>query len=311
MRDDRYFQFPLFLLRDLMTDKKSTLNDIISYGLYSYSETIQTNIVDVITQLMYCYYRQSNDMPIDLHRTMQRYIDNEMLCLDEEYYGFDSIHFHPEKEIEQLTEIFKDDSDFRNEAIEFVKIRKSYSYLGVVGNFENCLIVGKKIQSKIPKGEPMPMISKNQLFEFRDNDKTEFELMQFAINIGIRSIIGESSYSKTNKQLILCRAFGYNTIKHLPESMPEVYRKYSNRYHIDRVLQRLEVDNWNLIFYGRHIRGIYIGIKNRVSLESLIKIAEKKKDKTRIEELKATKNAIVKKVLNDIQKQKEHHHAQQ
>ncbi len=307
MRDDRYFQFPLFLLRDLMTDKKSTLNDIIKYGLYSYSETIQTNMIDVITQLMYCYYRHRNDLTGNLQKSMQLYIGNGKLCLDEDYCGFDSNNFYPENEINQLTEIFKNDIDFQNEAIEFIKIRKSYSYFGVDGDYEKCIIVGKEIQSEIPKGEPMPMVNKNQLFEFRDNDKTEFELMQFAVNIAIRSIIGERSYSKTNKQLILCRAFGYNTIKHLPESMPEVYRKYSNRYHIDKVLQRLEVDNWNLIFYGRNIRGIYIGIKKRISLEKLIEVAEKKKYKTRIEELKATKKATLQKVLNDIQKQKEHH----
>ena len=33
MTDEKYFQFPLFLMRDLMTDKNKVLNDIIRYGL--------------------------------------------------------------------------------------------------------------------------------------------------------------------------------------------------------------------------------------------------------------------------------------
>ena len=305
MTDKKYFQFPLFLLRDLMTDKHKALNNIISYGLYAYSETLQPEIKQVMTQLMYCYYRNQKEMPKDLLRTMQRYIDNETLLLDEDYNGFvgNNKEFNPEYEIEQLTPIFEADIDFQNKAIEFYKIRQAYNYIGVTGDFENSLKVGKQIQSTIPKGEPMPMINKNQLFEYRDDEKTEFELIQFAVNIAIRSIIGQSSYTKTNKQMILCRAFGYSTIKYLPETMPAIYYKYSNRYHIDKVVQKLEIDNWNLSFYASNMRGMYIGLKDKISLENLIETAEMKKEKTKIENLKAVKKLAQHKALIKIRQQ--------
>jgi len=302
MTKNKYFQFPLFLLRDLMTDKHKALNNILCYGLYAYSETLQPEIKQVMTQLMYCYYRNQKEMPKDLLQTMQRCIDNETLLLDEDYNGFvgNNKEFNPEYEIEQLTEIFEADIDFQNKAIEFYKIRQAYNYIGVAGDYGNCLKVGKQIQSTIPKGEPMPMLSKNQLFEYRDNDKTEFELIQFAVNIAIRSIIGKSSHTKTNKQMILCRAFGYISSKHLPETMSEVFSKYSNRYHIDKVLQKLEIDNWNLIFYANNMRGIYIGLKDKITLENLIETAESRKEKNRIENLKAVKKLAQQKVLIKI-----------
>jgi hypothetical protein len=298
MTNDRYFQFPLFLLRDLTTDKNKALNNIIKYGLYSFGEKINQDLNEVIRQLMYCYYRDTNVLPNDLIKLIDRYVDK-----DEDYNGFNGSEFNPEYETEQLIEIFKTDVNFQAKAIEFYKIRQAYSFMGITGNFENCLSVGKQIQDTIPKGEPMPMINKNQLFEFRDEDKTEIELMQFAVNIAIRSIIGEKAYSKTNKPMILCRAFGYSSIKLIPEAMPELFYKYSKRYHIDKIILKLELGNWNLIFYGNNMRGMYIGFENKITLDKLAETAEMKKDKTKIENLKAAKKAAQEKALIKIKKQ--------
>ncbi len=299
MTNDRYFQFPLFLLRDLMTDKNKALNNIIRYGLFSFAEKINPNMNEVIRQLMYCYYRDRADMPNDLIKLIDGHVNT-----DEDYNGFNGTEFKPEYETEQLIEIFQSDSKFEAMAIEFYKIRQAYSFIGVTGNYQNCLSVGRQIQANIQKGEPMPMIDKNQLFEYRDSEKTEIELMQFAVNIAIRSIIGEKNYSKTNKEMILCRAFGYKTKNHLPETMPDIFRKYLNRYHIDKVLQKIELGNWNLIFYANNMRGMYIGFKSKISLEKLIEIAEMKREKKKLEDLKAAKKTAQEKVLIKIQQQR-------
>ena len=295
MTNDRYFQFPLFLLRDLMTDKNKALNNIIRYGLFSFAEKINPNMNEVIRQLMYCYYRDRADMPNDLIKLIDGHVNT-----DEDYNGFNGTEFKPEYETEQLIEIFQSDSKFEAMAIEFYKIRQAYSFIGVTGNYQNCLSVGRQIQANIQKGEPMPMIDKNQLFEYRDSEKTEIELMQFAVNIAIRSIIGEKNYSKTNKEMILCRAFGYKTKNHLPETMPDIFRKYLNRYHIDKVLQKIELGNWNLIFYANNMRGMYIGFKSKISLEKLIEIAEMKREKKKLEDLKQAKKIAQEKVLKKI-----------
>ncbi|MEI8274213.1 MAG: hypothetical protein WCG08_16490 [Paludibacter sp.] len=300
MTNDRYFQFPLFLLRELMIDKNKALNDIIRYGLYSFAEKINPDLNEVIRQLMYCYYRNRADLPNDLIDLIESYIDTEKLLTDEDYNGFNGTEFNPEFETEQLTEIFQSDSEFEAMAIEFYKIRQAYSFMSITGNYQNCLSVGRQIQANIQKGEPMPMINKSQLFEYRDEDKTEFELMQFAVNIAIRSIIGEKTHSKTNKEMILCRAFGYKTKNHLPETMPHIFRKYLNRYHIDKVLQKIEIGNWNLIFYANNMRGMYIGFKSKISLEKLIEIAEMKREKKKLEDLKQAKKIAQEKVLKKI-----------
>jgi len=301
MTDDRYFQFPLFLLRDLFIDKYTALNSIIQYGLYSFSVRVHPSMNDVTKQLMYCYYRKKSDLPKDLLKKVQSYVDNGELDLNGDYEGFGDEGFNPEVEIEQLLEIFNFDINFKDKAIEFYKIRQAFIYLGIKGNIEKSLEIGKKIHDKIPKGEPMPMINKTQLFDFRDNEKSEFDLMLFAVNIGIRSIIGQNTNRFTNKKMILSRAFGYKSTKCLPETMPELFSKYSQRHHIDRVLRKLELGNWNLITYSHNMRGMYIGLKNKISLENLIEIAESSRTKNKIEDLKVAKSALREKAIIKIQ----------
>ena len=302
--EGKYFQFPSFLLRDFMTDKERVLNNIIRYGLYCYSEKLDCVKSAVAKQLMYCYYSNRSKLTNYLLQALERYVNDDIITLDDCYHGFvgNCKEFNPFTEIEEILNIFDTDIKFKDQAFEWYKIRQAYNFIGVNGNYENCLIVGKKIQDSIPSGEPMPMMNKSQLFEFRDNDKTERDLIQFAVNIGIRSIIGTKSYCKTNKEMIVCRAFGYNTIKHLPTSLPQLLCKYSNRYHIDKVLQLLELNNWNLIFYSHNMRGMYIGLKDKISIESLIEIAETKKLKNRIEKLKNEKQIARERVLQQLNK---------
>lgn len=299
-QDDKYFQFPLFLLRDLWTDKHKALNNIIDYGLYYFAVKSKYDKENVARQLIYCYYRERDNLTNDLIVLIDEYAENGQIDIDEGYSGFVSDIKYAETETEQLLQIFETDSDFENKAIEFHKIRQAFKFIGVTGNYYSALRIGKKIHSMIPAGEPMPMVNKHHVFEFRDNDKTELELMLFAANIAIRSIIGTGTHAKTNKAMILCRSFGYKSIKQIPDKMPEVYKKYSNRYHIDKVLQYLMLYNWNLIFYSNNMRGIYVGIKNRISLEELIETAERKKKKNKLQALKAKEKAIKEKVLIKI-----------
>lgn len=299
--ENRYFQFPLFLLRDLMTDKNKAMNNIIRYGLFSFAEKSKYDINDVIRQLIYCYYRNRAEIWDDLYQMVDSHVQSGDIEIDEDYSGFKGwAEFDPEIETLSIEEIFKTDSAFRDKAIDWHRVRQSYSFMQIEGDYQNAFNVGKKIHSTIPAGEPMPMVDKKLLFEFRDSEKSEFEMMQFVVNIGIRSIIGEKNFVKTNKLMILCRAFGYNTIKDLPNQMPDVYYKYSKRYHIDKVLERLELDNWNLHFYSHNIRGIYVGFKKKISLEDLIRFAEMKKRKNKIQDLKNAKKAAREKVLQQI-----------
>lgn len=308
MSDERYLQFPLSMLRNLFADKLKTINDIIEFGIYRFSKKQDYNLLEVARQMMYCFYRKQGDLTNDLRRMIQRYIDSENIYFDEDYNGFAGSEFNPETEIRQITELFEADTDFKEKAIEFYQIRQAYSFLGIKGNFENCLKRGKEIEKTIPEHEPYPSVNKSKLFEYRDENKTEFDLMQFACYIGIRSILGVKSYCRTNKEMILCRAFGYASKKHLPVTMnpdiKELFNKYLKRYHIDKVLQSLQL-NWNILIYSHNIRGLYIGSENlekKITLDSMALLAETQKKKNQIAELKKRKHEATEKALQQLNK---------
>lgn len=299
--NEKYFQFPLFLLRDLIEDKEKTLNNILIYGAYSFSQKLYSNLKATAKQLMYEYYR--GNLPKDLLNSLQSYINEDIIEIDEDFSRFNGNEFNPEVEVEQLLVIWQTNTKFKNRAIEFYKTILAFRFTRIIGNYQNVIDIGEQIKNTINPGEPMPMINKELLFQYRDNDKTEFELIQLACYIGIRSILGKKSYCKTNKPMILCRAFGYSSNKTLPEEMPPLFIKYSNRYHIDRVLKSIELNNWNLHFYSNQMRGLYVGIKNKISLETLVLTAETNKQKNKVEKLKQDKNNAKQKALQQFYKE--------
>ncbi len=305
--DERYLQFPLFMLRELFIDRQKTIAEIISYGIYHFSKNQKYDLSDVAKQMMYCYYRKQGDLTNDLRRMIQRYIDSENIYFDEDYNGFAGSEFNPVLELEQILRLFENDNNFKEKAIEFYQIRQACSrdLLNITCNIDACLRRGKEIERTIPEGEPYPSINKSLFFDFRDHEKTEFDLMQFACYIAIRSILGEKPYCRTNKEMILCRAFGYKSNKELPATMnpviKELFDKYNKRYHIDRILQSLEL-NWNILIYSHNIRGLYIGLSKKITLESMIVQAETKKKKKQIDALKKRKDEAREKALQQLNK---------
>jgi len=310
MSDERYLQFPLCLLRNLFADKLKTINDIIEFGLYRYAKKQDYDLFEVARQMMYCFYRKQGDLTNDLRRMIQRYIDSENIQIDDDYNGFSGSEFNPETEIGNIMELFNTDNNFMEKAIEFYQIRQACSrdLLNITCNFDYVLKHGKEIEKTIPEGEPYPSINKSLFFDFRDHEKTEFDMMQFACYIAIRSILGEKPYCRTNKEMILCRAFGYKSNKELPATMnpviKELFDKYNKRYHIDRILQSLEL-NWNILIYSHNIRGLYIGLSKKITLESMIVQAETKKKKKQIDALKKRKDEAREKALQQLNKEQQ------
>jgi len=306
--NEKYLQFPLFLLREMITNKEETINNIIRYGIYRYSTKFSYSIEDATKQMIYYYYRKQSELTPYLLTTAKKYIKKKLLVLDEDYNGFSGDAFNPEYEYEQLEKIFETDIEFQNNVIEFYQIHLAYTSLGVSGNKENCLKVGKEIEKQVKQNEPMPMISKSLLFEFRDKDKTEFELIQLIAFIAVKSILGTKSSVKTNKKHIVSRMFGYASIKHLPETLkPNIkalFQKYSLRYHIDKLLQTLEL-NWKVLTYSNNIRGMYVAMENKINIENLALIAETKKQTNRIEALKQSKKDAKEKALQQLKKRQQ------
>ena len=301
--NERYLQFPLFLLNEIFTDKEAAINDILKYGIYNYSTKFEVKPYEVAKQLIYDLYR--GELSKDLKRQINA-LKSDVIGCNEDYNGFNADGtFEPTDEIEVLLEKFADDIQFYKNATEHYRLHLAYQSLGISGNKEQCAKVAKDIRKRIPKAEPMPMINPKFLFEFRDKDKTEYDLIQLVGFIAVKSILGVKKYAKTNKAHIVCRMLGYSSVKHIPDTLTanikDLLHKYSQRYHIDKLILQLEL-NWNVLTYSNNLRGMYVAISNKTTIEQLALIAETQKQKHKVEALKRAKNEAKEKALQQLNK---------
>jgi hypothetical protein len=98
--------------------------------------------------------------------------------------------------------------------------------------------------------------------------------------------------------------FGYANQKEVPAKWSckvtkRLYDKYSKRYHIDKVLQELEL-SWGVLLYGKDMRGIYAGFASKITLQQLVTVAEGKKKRFVSEQLKLKKEQARKIALAEL-----------
>lgn len=301
----KFFQVPICMLKEITTDKQTALTKIISYGICVLSVTIKVESESkAATQMMYDYYRHKDRLTPELLKMLERYINKGLIDIDDDFNGFSGDTFSPEWELESLIPLLTKDSKFRNAAIQHYQLKTAFNVLGISGNYGATLKHALKIKNEIPDNEPFAMIKTSILFDYRDNNKSEFELMQLLCFIAISSILGKKQYIRTNKNHILSRMFGYRSVKALPDNVPELHFKYSNRYHMDKLLLSIET-NWNVLIYSNRMRGIIIGNGNKTTLESIIYHAESRKMKNKVELLKQAKNEARERVLQQLKQEQQ------
>lgn len=172
---------------------------------------------------------------------------------------------------------------------------------------------GKMLNNSIPERNPLTSINTNMIFDFYKNYKTEFDISCFLAFAAIKSILGKKDYCKTNKELIIARIFGYNSINDLQYSnikpdrynkdktkKYELFLKYSKRYQIDKILNQLQTD-WNLRLFSSHCRGFYLSFG--LSLEQLAKINIEAKKSTKLNELRNAKKEALKAAKESLKNQ--------
>lgn len=314
--DKNYFQFPLHLLRDLLTDKHKCLNNIISYGVYAFANTYSINKELMFKQTIYKYFRRKDELPSSIVERFNEYEEyGELSDHSDISQLFDTKgNFDAETQVLEFYEIFENDIEFFDELVDWYKGVMVYKKFGIKGDYIYTYSQGKKIAETILPKEPIPMMNKDKLFEYRDQNKSEYELLKFAVNIGIRSILGKKSYCKTTKDMIFSRAFGYKDIKQLEANKKKIGKYYELyfdkgkpgkvRYHTDKILDEIEIENWNLFKYSNNsMRGLYIAKKRNIKLERVIEMAKERNRKYRIKKMKDQKRAIEKEVINRLSKQ--------
>jgi len=282
----KFIFFPISLMNGFFDKKEETINRILDYGIFNLCLKINANLNDVATQLMYGYYRKRNDLSHELAEIMDKYVDEGKLLIDEDYEGFAGNEFQPDYELDTLIPLLEKDEKFRYLAVEYTVSKHVMSRAGIGGFYENVLENGKKISEEINPKEPSVSVDFKKLFEYRDTEKTEQQMIQLAAFIAVKSILGKKPYCRTTKAMILSRMFGYPKIQ---ESINHVlFTKYQKRYHFTKLMESLN-ESWGILNYSHYMRGMYIGYVKKISLEKLIEIAETKKNKSKIMQEKKRK----------------------
>lgn len=293
MKETRYVQFPLYLLRGLHHDYKKAIEDIICSGVYLFSIKIQCTDEVLARQIIYWNYRGGMS---DTFQESFNSLEWEYVGYDEYYNGFSGASFDPdEEEVSEMIKVLRENIKFKREALINYKLDRAHKFLKLKVNYWG-YIRGEKLIEETPDKEPMPMVSAKLLFKYYNNDKSKLEVEQLAAFIGLKSILGQREVCKSNKAHILARMFGYSSAKDIHENnvMGVVFAKYQKRYHMDKLLEALR-DHWHFKTYSEKMRGFVMGVGSNLKYETLIRYhdkiktsSKKKKRKEEIERAEAT-----------------------
>jgi hypothetical protein len=176
-----------------------------------------------------------------------------------------------------------------SDALRFFGIR--------ISDFSIRLNKVKDLFYTIPIGSPYVGIERDIVYDYYNNEKSEFDIICLSAFLCIRSILGTKSYCKTNKYLIHARMLGYSTPKDLPSNLTPLEEKYKIRWHMDKVMQELQTD-WYLKTISNHQRGMYVSFD--LSLDELAAKSEMNKQFTKAKKLKALKKEAIQKAKTQL-----------
>ncbi|MDR0694141.1 MAG: hypothetical protein LBF81_02440, partial [Prevotellaceae bacterium] len=156
------------------------------------------------------------------------------------------------------------------------QMRAAGKFLHVkIGNIDTVIHNGEGLYNQYQK-ENYCGINTNIIWDYKEHNKTDYQIALFCAFCATRSIIGKSEYKKTNIKMIVARMFGYNNYSEMVADTPNITaknvnkriiesrkkeiaerEKYLTRYHYDKILSDLEI-KWGLKRYSDHTRGMLI-----------------------------------------------------
>lgn len=305
-KETKYVHFPVNMIPSIISDTDKTIETAICYGVIRYSEKLEVELEEACRQLMYCFYRQKDTIPLWLIDKVLDRINVGSLSIDEGYSQFTDTSFEPASELEDLKKILDEDEGFKESIIQFHRVRQSLWFFDLSSRFSIQYVIntGMKIKNNLQSKEPIVSANLDVLLSFCKNEnKNENDKIHFIGFLAIKSIIGEKEFVKTNKKLILARMMGFKTYLDIePDKLNEpqsyIFERFSHRYHMDNLITMLELD-WHLITYSNKVRGIYLAI-DKISLDDLALYVEKQKKKARLIELKKMKNEAKNKAIKRL-----------
>ena len=151
-------------------------------------------------------------------------------------------------------------------------------------------------EQKEQKNEAMTGIETSIFFDYKNNEKTEFEKVVLLAYLSIKSILGTKTYCKTNKELLFSRMSGSTKTT---SSINNELVKYLTRYNFEKIITELSYD-WNLKYYSYYTKGFYVSFK--LTSAELITKGEANRQSNRIKFLKSEKAEIRKKYCSTLNK---------
>jgi hypothetical protein len=269
-----YIIFPVAMLPEIFSDRQQAINNMLDYGA---GYKAQSSNIDFSKALSLTLYDHLNGK--ETPNLIEFFVESSHIyrcdVFDIDGLFNESLIFEAWNEF--AVNIYSEDITAEKEEImAYGKMRDALKYLKMKQDVGTALRRFAKLER--PGKEVFVMMKSDTVISYRNEMKTDFELVLFCVYASIRSIIGSKHLAvKTNIEFVLKRAFGNNE---------ELIKKYSTRRMYTKIMEELEL-NWGLKKYSYHTKGFYVSTK--MSLQELIYFVEQKKSKNRLEKLKKEK----------------------
>lgn len=156
--------------------------------------------------------------------------------------------------------------------------KETADYLGVkYRNFQNALQSGKSIKEsylKFHNSSPWTGLNRDVYWQFKGHNRSEWDKAVLLAFLAFKSIIGNKQWYKiTNQSQIYYRMAGQTLGKGKPPKLPKEIAQFCTRWKFDQIKLELK-ENWGLLIYANHTRGMYVSTTEKMSLEELALVAE-------------------------------------
>lgn len=283
----KYIQLPISIIPGVFGSTVRFIVNAFHTGVYLLSSEIRSNFDDMSRQLIYNYITHPNNLTKKLQVFLKK--NEEVLCLDDfknnrQFFfpkGFDLIIGQDLK----LLELLDNNEDMCFEALTWYRYYMAFKYLEFnIYSMDSAYV---DFNSYDFTGQPRFMLKLDTFKSCVFADSWEESRQEFAGFAAIKSILGKKDYLLTNKQLIAARMAGGNSIKDDRVKSSDIFKKYSQRYHMDRLLQKLEL-NWHVKTLSKPgLHGLYVTTK--LSIDELAMVVEERFIKNQVQKLKESK----------------------
>ncbi len=270
-----YIIFPINLLESVFSDTESCFYDLLISGVIKKAKHIDVEDGTAIGLCAYDYFEKKN-----VPKSMISFIKKTRM---ERWEIFDS---SGEACYKGLSEDWKNSATGNtDEVLEYGKIKRALYSLKIQPELDIIYIQKRYAKLEMSNSKILVMIKHQMISTHLTETKSEYDLATFCVYVAIKSILGQNKAVKTNKQMIITRAFGSNQ---------EIAAKYSTRRRFDKIMRDLEMA-WGVSRHSDHNRGFYIS--TNLPVKELALIAYERRQKTKIkkhleEKAKAQKEAL-------------------